>query len=940
MHANGSLLERDAELGKIEDAIASVASGTGTRLLIEGPAGIGKTSLVDQLQNRARRGGYRVLTARGTETERDFGFGVVRQLLGRTIETMAPDEREGLFAGSAALAATVFGVDDAEPLGDSAGEASLYGLYWLVAGLAEEGPVALVVDDAHWADSASLRFTHYLARRLTGVPLLLVLSARPNEPGAQAETMARLVAEIHPHSVHPSPLSDAGTAELVRRRLGGSASTAVEAACHEASGGVPLLIDELLTDLESSFGNGLPVVPEAVGTIGPARIARSVMTRSRKLDPQAPDLVRAAAVLGDGSELRDVSALAGVDQPRSAAIVDGLAAAAILAPGAPLRFAHPLLRTSVYEEISAATRSATHARAAGLLSGAGAEHEEVAAHLLLSEVGIEEALLDVLVQAAERAEAKGAPDSTAVYLRRALAEALPPAERGELLERLASAEVALRDQAAIAHLQEAAEIAEDPARALEITLQLADLLAQAGIWDPMVDVVDAGLTRFGATDLPGVLDLEAMRASYRGYHPALIADYDRDLPRLQRLVDGRSDAGASRLRWVMAAIGSLRTESREAVLELIGPAEQDWKVGREGRESLIIAQAAGALIALDAFEESQPLEAALLEDGRRRGSLMAMVAGRGYAAAANARRGRLRASESDLRIAIDLLRENSLGLMGLVTVLHFCIDTITERRALEDVSALAEAVVLPPAFARTFSGALLLEIQAAIRMARGDRAGAVKALREGERIFRPMGAGPRISAWRSRLALALPEAARDEALGLAREELEIARRLESRRAEGVALRACGLLLGNGEGVGLLTESVALLRGSPFELETARSLAALGGCLRRGNSRSEARERLREALEIAQAAGAERLEEEIVEEMKVAGARPRRREVSGWGSLTPAELRVATAAAGGALNREIAQELFVSLRTVEMHLTNAYRKLGIGSRGALAEAIAA
>ena len=132
----------------------------------------------------------------------------------------------------------------------------------------------------------------------------------------------------------------------------------------------------------------------------------------------------------------------------------------------------------------------------------------------------------------------------------------------------------------------------------------------------------------------------------------------------------------------------------------------------------------------------------------------------------------------------------------------------------------------------------------------------------------------------------------------------------------------------------------MLRELPARLELARSLAELGAALRRGRLRAEAREHLREAAELAQECGAERLEERIDEELRIAGARPRRRAFSGADSLTPSERRVAVAAAAGATNREIAQELFVSLRTVEMHLTNTYRKLDISSRSELAAVIAA
>ncbi|HTT96323.1 MAG TPA: LuxR C-terminal-related transcriptional regulator, partial [Solirubrobacterales bacterium] len=179
---------------------------------------------------------------------------------------------------------------------------------------------------------------------------------------------------------------------------------------------------------------------------------------------------------------------------------------------------------------------------------------------------------------------------------------------------------------------------------------------------------------------------------------------------------------------------------------------------------------------------------------------------------------------------------------------------------------------------------------------------------------------------------------REEALALAAEELRLARAVAAPRAEGVALRALGMLRGGEEGLATLREAVAVLRDSPARLELARALAETGSALRRGNQRGEARDVLRQAADLARRCDAERLEERIHEELLVAGARPRRQALSGADSLTPGERRVAAAAAGGATNREIAQDLLVSLRTVEMHLTNAYRKLDIVSRSELATAI--
>jgi DNA-binding CsgD family transcriptional regulator len=245
---------------------------------------------------------------------------------------------------------------------------------------------------------------------------------------------------------------------------------------------------------------------------------------------------------------------------------------------------------------------------------------------------------------------------------------------------------------------------------------------------------------------------------------------------------------------------------------------------------------------------------------------------------------------------------------------------------------------VPPPFDRTVSGGWLLELRAALRSQRGEREAALADLRGAAAILRPLGAGPRVSSFRSRLALALPKSDREQALALATEELELAREVASPRAEGTALRTLGALRGGAEGIETLRESLAVLEGCPSPYERGRSLAELGATLRRGNRRVEAREVLREASDLAQRCGAERLEEQVGEELRVAGAKPRRRAVSGPDSLTPAERRVAAAAATGASNREIGQTLFVSLRTVEMHLTNTYRKLDISSRAELATAI--
>jgi DNA-binding CsgD family transcriptional regulator len=200
---------------------------------------------------------------------------------------------------------------------------------------------------------------------------------------------------------------------------------------------------------------------------------------------------------------------------------------------------------------------------------------------------------------------------------------------------------------------------------------------------------------------------------------------------------------------------------------------------------------------------------------------------------------------------------------------------------------------------------------------------------------------PAFSPWRSHAALALHRLQRiDEARGLARQELELSRRWGAPRAIGISLRALGLIEGGADGEQLLREAVEVLGSSPARLEHARALIDLGAALRRANSRSEARKHLREGVDLAHQCGATAFVNRGNEELAATGAHPRKVMLSGLESLTASERRVAQMAAEDVSNKEIAQALFVTVKTVEVHLSRVYRKLDIQSRRELAGALSA
>src|SRR5829696_71492 len=208
-----ALLERDGELERIGGALGRAIAAHGSALAIEGPAGIGKTGLLAGTRALAEERGMRVLRARGAQLEQEFAFGVVRQLFEPALAGRPVAERSAILQGPAALAGGVLGLGGEAPPEAATSFAVLHGLYWLCANLAAESPVCLIVDDAHWVDTPSLRYLAFLLPRLEELRVALVLAARPGEPGAGRELLDAIATDPAAALVAPGPL----TAEAVER---------------------------------------------------------------------------------------------------------------------------------------------------------------------------------------------------------------------------------------------------------------------------------------------------------------------------------------------------------------------------------------------------------------------------------------------------------------------------------------------------------------------------------------------------------------------------------------------------------------------------------------------------------------------------------------------------------------------------------------------------
>jgi predicted ATPase len=198
----GPLLERERELAALRTAIGEAVGGQARVVLVEGSAGIGKTRLLAEARRLAADADLRVLVARGGELEREFAFGVVRQLF----ETRVAGDPSAL-RGAAAPAYAVFepGERADDGLGDDPSFALLHALYWLTLNLAGDAPLVIAVDDLHWCDRPSLRFMTYLVRRLEGLPLLVLGSLRPSERRGDAALLAEIAGDPLTASIHPGP---------------------------------------------------------------------------------------------------------------------------------------------------------------------------------------------------------------------------------------------------------------------------------------------------------------------------------------------------------------------------------------------------------------------------------------------------------------------------------------------------------------------------------------------------------------------------------------------------------------------------------------------------------------------------------------------------------------------------------------------------------------
>ncbi|MEJ2884870.1 AAA family ATPase [Actinomycetospora aeridis] len=921
-----AILERDRELAALAAVVAAAGAGRGALAWVEGPPGIGKSRLLEAVAAQASAAGHTVLTARGGRLERDFAFGIVRGLV-EPLLTGA--DAEQLLAGAARLAVPAVapgrvgvggdGVGDGD--GDGAVEldaaSTLHGIYWLVANLAERGPALLLVDDAHVADAASLRALAYLARRVAELPVAIVLGAQSPvehvDPGVV--DALREAGSV----LRPGPLSAVAVGALVAARLGPSPAAFVTA-CHEATGGNPLLLAALL---DAVLESGAAPAPGMVAELAPGVVATFVARRLREAGDDAAAVAEAVAVLGGSAELRHVVAVSGLDPDRAARAAETLVAVRLLREGRPLTFGHSLVEQAVTDRLGPAARHRAHRRAAEVLAAEEAPAEVVATHLLRTEALGDPTVVARLREAGHRALATGAPEAACVYLRRAVAEPPPAPERAAVLHELGTATARVSYRAGVELLEEAFAVAAHPRRRGLVALELARALSVTLAFDRALQVLDeaaAGLD--DGSELAA--ELAAATVSLARRDPArraAAAELTRTLRR-----DGRLPPRGGPALLAFAALDAQQGGDPAAV-DLAREA-LDATLRENAPDPGVVLPATMVLVAIDHLDPVRACAEGMLASARRRGSTYDFVSASVLRCQTRYLAGDLDEAEADARLADGLAAEHEVHAARRYTVAWLVIVLVDRGRADEAEAVLAGSGVRGEL-------AYLLAARGRLHLARGRPEEAAAAFRAcGERLEHRGIHHPGLLPWRAGLAAALHGLGRpDEALEAADAAARTARRFAAPRALAIALRTRGLVAG---AVEPLREAVTLLGPTPARLELARTHVELGALLRRTNQRVAARAELAIGQDLATRCGALGLVEQARDELHAAGARPRRVAVTGVAALTAGERRVAELAADGLTNREVAQALFVTTKTVETHLGHVYRKLGVTGRDELAE----
>ncbi|GHH17129.1 ATP-binding protein [Streptomyces lanatus] len=935
-----TLVGRDLELTLIHEHLHGTDGGNA--VLLRGPAGIGKTRLMTATLDEPGTDA-RVLTVKCQESG-GAAYEAVRGLfapLGLTADDPARHPLLGggaVAAGSAALALPALTTDGAPDGAPDGGPVDAYGvmhgLYWLTNSLAAERPLILAVDDLQWCDEASLRWLAFLLRRAEGLPVALLLTLRTEVEHAHPDVLDEMTDSASCLTVDVEPLTDDAVHDMLAAALPVTPDACFVARCMELTGGTPFLVQLVLRELrERGPDAGLDADALRDG-LGHGAVARFHLDR---LGPERLAVATALAVL-ESDDIESVAALAGTTPGPAAGAVDALCAAGLLRPDS-LAYRHDLMRQAVLDATPAEERLALRERAARLLNDSGCPSDQVAVQLMhLPEVP-EPWMVTVLRSAALGAEQRGAPATAGQYLSRALRHDLDDIE---LLS--ASARVLAHSDhpTALSRLEHALSLVTDPRLRCRLVQQyvITSLGAQNSL--RAFELVGETLP-LAESELGDSPDEQALRTLMEAM--ALVSGLDekstvrRVSERFRDHVPPPGETAEERmLLGMLCALGTL--EGRPAA-GLVPAAE---RVLRFGDFSLGGWGALGASLTLYLADVIEPVESvltALLEHAQNRGQAWNSALVSTTRAQVHMWAGNIAQALADAQLAFDLVHRD-LRVKSAVGPHCTLADVLVRRGDAVRAQEVLDLIRRPRVDQFALESHTYMMSRARTRAALGDPEGALgHLLRCGDSLAEAGIGNPVLAPWWYDAAQLLAELGRHgEGLDVVDRVAPAVRRWGTPRARGMLAVARGVLTTCDTGIDELTEATRLLDGTPGRLEHAHAEYLLGRrLLERGDAES-ARERLRRAIDIAVLCGDRLLIDRAVPALGAAGGRLRRGTGSPTDALSGSERQVAERAAGGATNREIAEALFLTQRTVEFHLTSVYRKLGIRGRRELAAVLAA
>ncbi|MEU6220005.1 AAA family ATPase [Streptomyces sp. NPDC047022] len=732
------LPHRERELDALETALMRLAAGRPSVLLLSGPRGVGRTALLHAMTVRAAELAV-PLRARCHAYEQDFPYGVVRQLFDPFTHRSA-QQGTPLVEFSEQLAEAVPVSGESAPGGSGGRHAVLDELFHAARDLSSRRPVLLAIDDLHLADPQSLHWCTYLARRLDGLPVLMIATV---DSDAGHQVAAELGALAHTTVLVPEPLCDSCTSDRLADGLGAPVDTELAALCHAVSQGNPLILAELTARLAAGrISPGAPD-PETVRQIVAATLADTALTWLRERHATAFDLLTAMAVLGPEVPSAHAAMLAGqgdliADEARAVLVRTGL-----VEPEPPGGLCHDLVRSAVLAGTEAGTLVTLHERAGELMVRLGAPATRAAEHLLSSgSTGLDWALPALRAAARDAAES-GSWDVAARYLRRGLTEPAPEEAVRQMTVQLGAVELHRDLPAATRCLAATAAATSDPverARALMPFTGPVLALASMAASEPFAETAAA----LAALPEPPREPLLAVSAQ------AALAGHRAGLRRAVRaLAHGPADPAAQAFLGTLAVMTAAGGRSHRRAVRLAVRCVRSASAAEAGSGVLGAAMALAWCGRLDeaALWAARAVRSA--ERWNRPGELALALLARADIAV---RRGHLTAAEEDARTARQLT-EHRVNAPGLHAAAAALLLRLALRRG--DACAPRQELPEPPADSHPLLRGLVLEASGLAAMARGDHNEALRLFLEcGHQLAARGIANPACVPWRAHAAQA------------------------------------------------------------------------------------------------------------------------------------------------------------------------------------------